>query len=464
MPPCISHALFIVAALVQAVFFCFAISASRKLSPSPLATGAMIQSPERRSAEVDADDAQLVARSKRVGRVAPAALGKPAASSVKAKAKKLRSVKKDHPTGDRSEARSSAVVEACKRIKVNPKESPPAEMSDFALTLVRPPADLDVFTKYLHANLLRCDDTMFDKWAWVKGVPFIPFMRKQQPRAMAQNLYAICEALQKVIGLELLQGYLQIPRDQVIATIMASSVGFTPMWVKTLGKLPRCEEAWPRSWKEAATKRLMRHYHEQKRGKTERCEMFNTDITVIRSRSYSNAADATEAKRRCSEALDIVKDIWAAAPAARRIWMAGCRDGDPSGLQAPVLKALAVKHVPHLGYQQWLAHVVLQALCPKWEQARGQRWCRAMGRGVSIALADVFKENAETYSQHPEQFDSRLEEVTRYVAQQWHRVNGEEDPVPKFDEEDIAPQLCEWHRLGKPSQCIDSPHVQFRSE
>ena len=87
-----------------------------------------------------------------------------------------------------------------------------------------------------------------------------------------------------------------------------------------------------------------------------------------------------------------------------------------------------------------------------------------MGSGISIALADVFKENAETYSKHPEQFDSRLEEVTRYVAQQWHRVNGEEDPVPKFDEEDIAPKLCEWHRLGKPSQCIDSPHVPFRAE
>ena len=256
MLPCISHALFIVAALVQAVFFCFAISASRKLSPSPLATGAMIQTPERRSAEVDADDAQLVARSKRVERVATVALGKPAASSVKAKPKKQKSVKKDRPTGDRSKARSSAVVEACKRIKVDPEDPPPAEMSDFALTLVHPPADLDVFTKYLHANVLRCDDVMFDKWAWVKSAPFIPFPRKQQPRVLAANLYDTCEALHQIIGLELLYGFAQIPRDQVLATIMASSVGFTPMWVKALGMLPRCEEAWPRSWKVAATKRF----------------------------------------------------------------------------------------------------------------------------------------------------------------------------------------------------------------
>ena len=87
-----------------------------------------------------------------------------------------------------------------------------------------------------------------------------------------------------------------------------------------------------------------------------------------------------------------------------------------------------------------------------------------MGSGVAAALGNIYHESAEKYATDPAHFDYRLEEVTRYVRLNWPRVNGDADPVPQFDEEDIAPQLCEWHRLGAPSQCIDSPHTQFGSE
>ena len=208
----------------------------------------------------------------------------------------------------------------------------------------------------------------------------------------------------------------------------------------------------------------MRNYWQNRDGSKKRVEMFNLDVTVTRSRSYSGAASYEEAKRKVDEALNIVKDIWAAAPGARRVWMSGCRDGSSTDLQTSVLAAFAVKHVPHLGYQQWLAHVTLQALCLKWEKARGPKWCRAMGSGVATALGSIFNEHPEKYATGPEHFDCRLEQVTTYVRNQWPRINGTADPVPGFDEEDIAPQLCEWHRLGKPSQCIDSPHTQFGFE
>ena len=162
--------------------------------------------------------------------------------------------------------------------------------------------------------------------------------------------------------------------------------------------------------------------------------------------------------------LAIVRDIWTAAPAARRVWMSGMRRGTPGSLQVPVLKAFAVPNVPHLGYQQWLQHVTLQTLCPKWEQARGDKWCRAMGTGVGTASGCIFNESLAQHNSNPELFDSRLEEVTRYVREQWQRVNGNLDPPPQFDEEDIAPQLCEWHRIGGPSECLDSSHSQFGKE
>ena len=144
--------------------------------------------------------------------------------------------------------------------------------------------------------------------------------------------------------------------------------------------------------------------------------------------------------------------------------MAGIRRGTPGSLQVPVLKAFVVPNVPHLGYQQWLQHVTLQILCPKWEQARGDKWCRAMGSVVGMALGAIFNESLAQHNSDPQLFDSRLEEVTHYVRNQWFRVNGNLDAVPDFDEEDIAPQLCEWHRLGGPLECLDSPRTQFCKE
>ena len=51
--------------------------------------------------------------------------------------------------------------------------------------------------------------------------------------------------------------------------------------------------------------------------------------------------------------------------------------------------------------------------------------------------------------------------MTLYVHRQWHRVNGVGSDLPDFDEEDIAPQLCEWHRMGMNAECANSPHTQF---
>ena len=58
----------------------------------------------------------------------------------------------------------------------------------------------------------------------------------------------------------------------------------------------------------------------------------------------------------------------------------------------------------------------------------------------------------------------RLTEVTDYVRREWRRLNGVGSDVPDFDEEDIAPQLCEWHRLGKKAECENSPRTQFGRE
>ena len=87
-----------------------------------------------------------------------------------------------------------------------------------------------------------------------------------------------------------------------------------------------------------------------------------------------------------------------------------------------------------------------------------------MGSGVGTALGHTFNENPAVYDRDPQLFDSRFEEVNHYVLNQWFRVNGNLDAVPDFDEEDIAPQLCEWHRLGGPSECLDSPHIQIGKE
>ena len=91
-----------------------------------------------------------------------------------------------------------------------------------------------------------------------------------------------------------------------------------------------------------------------------------------------------------------------------------------------------------------------------------------MGTGVGTALGCIFNESLAQYNSNPGLFDSRLEEVTRYVREQWQRVNGNLDPPPQFDEEDIAPQLCEWHRLGGPSNAwtrrtLSSPRNPARS-
>ena len=87
-----------------------------------------------------------------------------------------------------------------------------------------------------------------------------------------------------------------------------------------------------------------------------------------------------------------------------------------------------------------------------------------MGTGVGTALGIIFNESPAEYNGDHPLFDSWLEEVTRHMRDQWFRVNGNLDAMPDFDEEDIAPQLCEWHRLGGPSECLDSPHTQFGKE
>ena len=166
---------------------------------------------------------------------------------------------------------------------------------------------------------------------------------------------------------------------------------------------------------------------------------------------------------RRSRAMELFIGARQVPRAARRAWMTGIKKGT-AGVQVPVLKAFAVPNFPHLGYQQWLQHVTLQIPCPAWEQARGEKWCRAMGSGVGIALGDIFEERPAQYDSDLELFDARLEQVTRYVRENWARVNDNGDSPPEFDEEDIAPQLCEWHRLGGPSECIDSPHTQFGRE
>ena len=326
----------------------------------------------------------------------------------------------------------------------------------------RGPHDLDAFTEFLGSNVLRCNELVLGKWKWVHAAPFIPFPRKQMPRVLAQNMHDICQALHGVIGLELLIGARQVPRAEVLATIMASTVGFTALWVKTLGMLPSCSAPWDAAWRYDAFRRLMRLYSKQT-ARSSACQIFNADITAIRSRSHLGAKSPKEARDKVNSVLLIVRTIWQAAPAARRAWMAGIKKGT-AGVQVPVLKAFAVPNFPHLGYQQWLQHVTLQILCPAWEQARGEKWCRAMGSGVGIALGEIFEERPAQYDSDLELFDARLEQVTRYVRENWARLNDNGDSPPEFDEEDIAPQLCEWNRLGGPSECIDSPHTQFGRE
>ena len=128
-----------------------------------------------------------------------------------------------------------------------------------------------------------------------------------------------------------------------------------------------------------------------------------------------------------------------------------------------MLRALSVPGIPELGYQQWLQHVLIQTLCPTWEELRGRRWVRAMGSGVEHALAALFAEDVARYQEDGEYFDDRLLEVTNYAQKHWKRLFGDKAAYRDFDEEDIAPQLCEWHRMGGPADCVDSPHVQFGS-
>ena len=190
----------------------------------------------------------------------------------------------------------------------------------------------------------------------------------------------------------------------------------------------------------------MRLYSKQT-ARSSDCQIFNADITAIRSRSHLGAKSVEEARDKVNSVLVIVQNIWAAAPAARRAWMTGIKKGT-AGVQVPVLKAFAVPNFPHLGYQQWLQHVTLQILCPAWEQARGEKWCRAMGSGVGIALGDIFAERPAQCDSDLELFDAWLEQLTLYLHENWTRVNDIVDSPPQFDAQDVAPHLCEWRILG----------------
>ena len=217
-------------------------------------------------------------------------------------------MKSERANSSSSEPISGSAVRASKRRKTK-SSAPPSEPHEGGLGLAqRGHCNLDVFTQFLEANLLRCDDVMFDKWAWVKAAPFIPFPRHQMPRILAQSLYDICQALNSVIGLELLSGVLQVPRDQVLATVMASTVGFTSLWVKTLGMLPPCNTSWDRAWKDTVVKRLMQIYIKRDHDDNS-ADLFDRDISVIRSRSHLGAKSAKEARQKVEKALAIVDDI-----------------------------------------------------------------------------------------------------------------------------------------------------------
>ena len=150
-------------------------------------------------------------RAVRARPAASAAEKKGSGAAAAAKSNRPAVRKKVKRARDRSKTRSSAVSQAAKRVKAEPQAAPPAADPSTPLAFVDEAADLDVFTKYLHANVLRCDDVMFGgSWAWVKGAPFVPFPRKQSPRVMANNLYSICEELHRTIGLEMLYSYAHI--------------------------------------------------------------------------------------------------------------------------------------------------------------------------------------------------------------------------------------------------------------
>ena len=152
-----------------------------------------------------------------------------------------------------------------------------------------------------------------------------------------------------------------------------------------------------------------------------------------------------------------IRAIYAAAPLARALWLNAAALKEPC--QHQVLKQFAVKGIKANGYQLYLAHVLLGALCPSWEQVKGPQWCGCMGDGPACAVALIFGSSASEVAKDPQLFDALLTKVLHYVEGNWGNVGGADMDMPLFDEEDLVPQLCEWVRTGTPAYLANSAAV-----
>ena len=107
-------------------------------------------------------------------------------------------------------------------------------------------------------------------------------------------------------------------------------------------------------------------------------------------------------------------------------------------------------------YQLYLGHVLLGALCPSWEEVRGSDWCGCIADGTIQALALIFNEDCETLAMDPERIKARLTQVLIFADGHWGAVGGVPLTIPRFDEEDLVPQLQEWLHTGTPAYLANS--------
>ena len=104
----------------------------------------------------------------------------------------------------------------------------------------------------------------------------------------------------------------------------------------------------------------------------------------------------------------------------------------------------------------YLGHVLLGALCPSWEEVRGSDWCGCIADGTIQALALIFNEDLETLAMDPERIKARLTQVLIFADGHWGVVGGVPLTMPRFDEEDLVPQLQEWLHTGTPAYLANS--------
>ena len=107
-------------------------------------------------------------------------------------------------------------------------------------------------------------------------------------------------------------------------------------------------------------------------------------------------------------------------------------------------------------HQLYLGRVLLGALCPSWEEVRSSGWCGCIADETIQALAVIFNEDCETLAMAPERIKARLTHVLICADGHWGAVGGVPLTMPRFDEEDLVPQLQEWLHTGTPAYLANS--------